>query len=67
MFARRRIGRRVMRRTARRMFFRMALAEEDVKMIEKETGQPADSLAENQLLSAMQKLGIKKLELDDDS
>ncbi len=67
MFARRRIGRRVMRRTARRMFFRMALAEDDVKMIEKETSQPADSLTESQLLSAMQKLGIKKLELDDDS
>ncbi len=61
----RRIERRVARRTARRVFHRMALAEEDVKKVENEAGQPAETLTEEQLLAAMKKLGIKKLELDD--
>jgi hypothetical protein len=45
----------------------MALAEEDVKKIEKETNQPAEALTEEQLIAAMKKLGIKKLELDDNA
>jgi hypothetical protein len=67
MFARRRMDRRIARRTARRVFHRMALAEEDVKKVEQHTGQPAEALTEEQLLAAMKKLGIKKLELDDDA
>ncbi len=59
------IERRIARRTARRVFHRMALADEDVKKVEKETGQLAEALTEEQLLAAMKKLGIKKLELDD--
>ncbi len=59
------MGRRIARRTARRIFHRMALAEEDVIKIEKDSNQPADSLTEEQLVAAMKKLGIKKLEIDD--
>jgi hypothetical protein len=43
----------------------MTLAEEDVKKIEQDAGQPAEALTEEQLLAAMKKLGIKKLELED--
>ncbi len=54
------------RRTTRRVFFRMSLLEDDVNRIEKETGTKAESLTEEQLLAAMKKLGIKKLELNDE-
>jgi len=64
MFSRRRIARRTARRVSRRMLHRIALAEEDVAKIERETGQPAENLTEEQLLAAMKKLGIRKLELD---
>ncbi len=64
MFSRRRIARRTARRASRRMLHRIALAEEDVAKIERETGQSAENLTEEQLLAAMRKLGIKKLELD---
>ena len=63
-FARRRIARRVARRTARRTFYRMEIAEEDAKKIEQHTGQPAASLTEEELVAAMKKLGITKLEVD---
>ncbi len=66
MFARRRMDRRMARRTTRRVFFRMSLLEDDVNRIEKETGTKAESLTEEQLLAAMKKLGIKKLELNDE-
>ena len=62
----RRIARRTSRRAARRMFHRMAIAEDDVARIENETGQAADDLTEEQLLAAMRRLGIKKLEVDDE-
>jgi hypothetical protein len=65
MFSRRRIARRTARRVSRRIFHRIALAEEDIAKIERETGQPTENLTEEQLLAAMKKLGIKKLELDD--
>ncbi len=67
MLNRRRMERRIARRTARRVFHRMTLRDEDVNRIEKETGNPAESLTEEQLLAAMKKLGIKKLELNDDT
>ena len=67
MFFRRRIARRTARRVSRRVLHRIALAEEDVAKIERETGQPAENLTEEQLLAAMKKLGIKKLELDHDN
>jgi hypothetical protein len=47
------------------MLHRIALAEADVARIEQEMKQPAENLTEEQLLAAMKKLGIKKLELDD--
>lgn len=47
------------------MLHRMALAEEDVARSERETGQSNENLTEEQLLATMKKLGIKKLELDD--
>ena len=47
------------------MFFRMAIHEKDIARVEKETGQSVDNLTEQQLLDAMKRLGIKKLELDD--
>lgn len=60
---------RVLRRTARRirhrMFFRMAIHEKDIARVEKETGQSVDNLTEQQLLDAMKRLRIKKLELED--
>ena len=62
---RRRIARRTARRVSRRILHRIALAEEDAAKIERETGQPAENLTEEQLLAAMKKLGIKKLELTD--
>lgn len=65
MFSRRRIARRTARRVSRRVVHRMALAEEDAARIERETGKSAESLTEEELLAAMKKLGIKKLELDD--
>ncbi len=65
MFGRRRMERRIARRTARRVFHRMAIAEADLKKIEKDTGKPAETLTEEQLVAAMKKLGIKKLEVDD--
>jgi len=65
MLARRRIARRTARRVSRRMLHRIALAEADVARIEQEMKQPAENLTEEQLLAAMKKLGIKKLELDD--
>jgi hypothetical protein len=43
MFSRRRIARRTARRVNRRMLHRMALAEEDVAKIERETGQSAEN------------------------
>jgi len=46
------------------MLHRIALAEEDVARITRDAGQPAENLTEEQLLAAMKKLGIKKLELD---
>ena len=64
MFRRNRIVRRSTRRMMRRMFHRMALADTDVIRIERETGQSAENLSEEQLLAAMKKLGIKKLELE---
>ncbi len=64
MFSRRRIARHTARRVSRRVIHRMALAEEDAVRIERETGKPVESLTEEQLLAAMKKLGIKKLELD---
>jgi len=64
MFARRRVARRTARRVNRRMLHRIALAEEDVARITRDAGQPAENLTEEQLLAAMKKLGIKKLELD---
>ncbi len=63
----RRVARRTARRVAHRVFHRMALAEEDVKRIEAHAGQPAEALTEEQLLAAMKKLGIQKLELDDEA
>ena len=65
MLARRRMVRRTARRVSRRMIHRIALAEEDAAKIERDTGQPAENLTEEQLLAAMKKLGIKKLELDE--
>jgi hypothetical protein len=53
MFARRRMDRCIARRTARRVFHRMSLADQDVAKIEKETGQPAESLTQEQLVAAV--------------
>ena len=71
MFGRRRIERRIVRgsarRTARRVFHRMELRDEDVKKIEKDSNQSAQTMTEEQLVAAMKKLGIKKLEVDYDA
>jgi hypothetical protein len=56
-----RVERRVARSTARQVPHHMALAEEDVKKLEQETGQPAESPTEEQPLATTKKLGIKKL------
>ncbi len=45
----------------------MALAEQDMRRIEQETQQRADALTEEQLLAAMKRLGMQKLELTDDA
>jgi hypothetical protein len=42
------------------------LRQEDVRRIEQETGKSADDLTEEELLAAMEKLGIRRLELTDD-
>ena len=65
MFRARRAVRRTVRRVNRRMFFRFALLEEDVTRIERETGRAADQMSEAELVAAMKKLGIKKLEVDE--
>ena len=44
----------------------MKLSQRDIRRIEKDTGKSADSLTEEELLAAMKKLGIKKLELTDE-
>ena len=71
MFGRPRVERRIVRgsarRTARRVFHRMELRDEDVKKIEKDSNQSAQTMTEEQLVAAMKKLGIKKLEVDDDA
>ncbi len=59
MFGRRRMERRIARRTARRVFHRMTLREDDVDRIEKETGNKAESLTEEQLVEAMRKLASR--------
>lgn len=61
----RRGARRTARRVSRRTVHRITLTEEDVTRIEQEIGQPVEELTEKQLLAAMNKLGIKKLELND--
>ena len=71
--------RRRMRRRTRRMMFGsfvlLALAggyhnhkfhHDDIERIENYYGRPAEDLTEKELLNAMRKLGIKRLELDDD-
>ena len=44
----------------------MKLSQRDIRRIEKDTGKSADGLTEEELLAAMKKLGIKKLELTDE-
>lgn len=65
MFRARRVVRRTARRVNRRMLFRFALLEEDIARIERETGRAADQMSEAELVAAMKKLGIKKLEVDE--
>jgi len=68
--------RRRIRRRGRRLALRSAvilliggaaaalkLKRQDVDRIEKESGKPAEDLSEAELLAAMKKLGIHKLEL----
>lgn len=42
------------------------LSQDDVRKVEQATGKPADELSEEELLAAMKRLGIQKLELDAD-
>jgi hypothetical protein len=42
------------------------LATRDVQKIEQHTGKSADDLTENELVAAMEDLGIEKIELTDD-
>jgi len=42
------------------------LRQQDVRLIEEETGSSARELSEEELLAAMEKLGIEKLELTDE-
>lgn len=42
------------------------LANRDVKKIEQHTGKSADDLTEEELVAAMEDLGIQKIELTDD-
>jgi hypothetical protein len=42
------------------------LHRDDVKAIERETGTQAEDLTEDEIITAMKKLGIKKLELSPD-
>jgi hypothetical protein len=42
------------------------LHKNDVEKIEQQTGRPADDLTEQELKAAMNKLGIKQLELTDE-
>jgi hypothetical protein len=75
---RRRAQRRIRRRTRRLMLGTTAilllggtvaavkLQRKDIERIEKDTGKSADDLTETELLAAMKKLGIQKLELTDE-
>jgi hypothetical protein len=75
--ARRRARRRILRRTRRFLFgtaIVLAIAgsannyklhQNDVSKIENYYGKPAEDLNEQELLEAMRKLGIKKLEITD--
>ena len=62
MFRGRRI--RTARRVARRTAYRIALAEDDALRVEQATGKLLGRLTEAELLEAMKKLGIKKLEVE---
>jgi len=76
----RRTTRRVVRRTRRRIIVGGAvllavggaaygaykLSQPDVEKVEQYTGKNADDLTEEELLDAMDKLGIQKLELTDE-
>lgn len=42
------------------------LASRDVQRIEQQTGKSADDLTEEELVAAMEDLGIEKIELTDD-
>jgi hypothetical protein len=42
------------------------LQHKDIERIEKDTAKSADDLTETELLAAMKKLGIQKLELTDE-
>lgn len=69
MFRRRRTMRRVARRTARRTSRRLHniyLDEQDLNKIEKETGKSGEELSEHELLEAMKRWGIKRVELGDE-
>lgn len=61
--------RRLMRGSFAILFFGAAaykLRQSDVERIETETKRPAEDLTEDELRAAMQRLGIQKLELDDE-
>ena len=76
----RRIFRRVRRRRRRRILVggglvllaaggtaaAIKMSQSDAQLVEEHTGQPAEDLTEEELLDAMERLGIQKLELTDE-